>query len=175
MGREQRLNAVATGGGNSKRANVQNWMLEAGWKINDAHAQGINTSWVVGGTHASGIGIGVAQPTPYPDLLVIEVGITTDESARAALTAMGPAAVEALMVELKMGLIQLGVEFNGQGEPLQILRVSQFIYNDGLTKDAFLHRLQQVKDAAFYAMMFLGHKLGQRSQDGWQESLDDVN
>lgn len=76
------------------------------------------------------------------------------------------------MVALKMRLVELGVEFNGEGDPLKLLRVSQFIYDDGLTKDAFLHRVQQVKDAAFYAALFIGHKLGQRAQDGWQDDLN---
>lgn len=171
MGREARLHAAASGG-SSKRTRIQNWMLEAGWKINDAHAQGINTAWVVGGTHASGIGIGVAQPTSYPDMLAIEAGIGLSDEHHKALAAMDVPAREAFMAELKMRLIELGVEFNGEGDPLKLLRVSQFIYDDGLTKDSFLHRVQQVKDAAFYALLFIGHKLSQRSQDNWQDNLN---
>jgi hypothetical protein len=156
----------------SKRERVQNWMLEAGWRINDAQAQGINTAWVVGGTHPSGIGIGVAQPKPYPDLLAIEAGITLDEKARKAFEAMDTKGSGALLVELRLRLLQLGVEFNGIGAPLQMLRVSQFIYDDGLTKDAFLHRVQQVKDAAYFILMFLSYRLDQPPQENWQDNIN---
>lgn len=169
MGREARLNA-AIGGGNSKRTRIQNWMLEASWQINDAQTQGINTTWVIAGRHASGVGVAVAQPAPYPDLLVFEAAVILDEKARSAFEALEPSARRTLIWELQVGLLQLGVEFNGFGDSMQQVTVSQFIYDDGLTKDAFMHRLHRVKDAAFFLAASFGHKLGQ-PQENWQDNI----
>lgn len=175
MGREARLNAAAAGGGghiNHKRARIQEWMMSAGWRINDAQSLGINTAWVIGGLHASQINVAVAQPAPHPDLLAIEAGVTVTEDVRKQFEAMSVSDKNEMLWDLKKGLLFMSLEFNGLGEPLGLIRISQFIYDDGLTKDAFLNRLHRVKDGAFFVLASIGRRFGGPLQENWDESLN---
>lgn len=73
---------------------------------------------------------------------------------------------------VKLKLLQMGVGFNGLGEPLQRFLVNQTIYDDGLTKDTFFQRVDQVRYATLYVIWSLNQKLGTPPHDNWQETLN---
>ena len=172
MGREQRLHAATGGGGhfNGKHGRIQTWMLNAGYQIGEAQAD--NAMWVVGAMHPMGLPIVIVQPRQPTDLLVIQAQVELDETARQKFAELSSEQREAFLFRVKLGLLQMGVGFDGLGDPLQRFLVNQSVYDDGLTKDVFFQRIDQVRYAVLHVIWSLNQKLGRSPQDTWQEDLN---
>jgi len=172
MRREQRPISAAKGGGhfNGKHGRIQTWLLSAGWQIGEAHAD--NAMWVVGAINPMGHPIAIVQAQQPSDMLVIQAQAEFDESIRQKFAEFSAEQREAHLMEIKLGLLQMGVGFNGLADPLERVSITHNVYDDGLTKDNFFRRVEQVRYAVLYLIWSLNHKLGNPPQDNWQETLN---
>ena len=152
-----------------KRPKIQNWLMQEGWQVGEAQAD--NTAWALTATNPLGHVVVVAQPQQASDMIVLQASIVFDDSFRHQFGSLDQAARQNVLWDIRLGLLQLGVEFNGLDDTPNQFVVSQRIYDDGLTKDAFAQRLSQVKNAMLFVLWSISRKLGQPPSDNWPDNL----
>jgi hypothetical protein len=174
MGREQRINAAASGGGGhftGKHGRIQAWLLGAGWQIGEAQAD--NAVWVVGAVNPIGHPVAIVQLRQPQDMIVVQASLEFDDAFREQFGTLSGDERAALILEVKLGLLKLGVGFdNGLADPLHRFAVTQTIFDDGLTKDTFFQRVDQVRYGVLLALWTLQAKVGRPPHDNWQDTLN---
>lgn len=154
--------------GVGKRQRIQGWLMQEGWQISDAQAE--NAAWTIAATNPHGQGVVVVQPQQVSDVLVLQASVKVDASFHETFAAIEQTKRDDLLWNVRFGLLQMGVEFAGLDDPPRQLVLTQRIYNDGLTKDAFVQRMMQVRNATLFAVWSITRGL-QRPPDSWPESI----
>lgn len=143
-----------------KRARVKNW-LETEWLLSEIFDP--NTSWIVQATNkapgAEAQAFVVLQTTIFPDQLLIQGSAEVDPEMQEQLSAMSAAERREFLWDLRFGLLKLGVEFTGVVDPLELVMVRKTIWDDALTKDEFMNRVDQVNSAVIYVIWMLQRRL----------------
>jgi hypothetical protein len=143
-----------------KRALVKDW-LDTEWSLSEAYDP--NTSWVVQATNKSGAADGqafvVLQTTIFPDQMLIQGSVAVEPEMQDQLAAMAAAERSEFLWELRFGLLKLGVEFIGVADPLEEVMIRKCIWDDGLTKDEFMNRVDQVNSAVIYVLWTLQRRM----------------
>src|ERR1700720_3526439 len=128
-----------------KRALVKDW-LSTEWSLSDLYDP--NTYWILQAMSKEGKGEGqsfvVLQTTVFPDQLLIQASAEVVPEMRKQMTEMTDADRRDLLWELRFGLLNLGVEFTGVTEPLELVMIRKSIWDDALTKDCFMNRVDEV-------------------------------
>lgn len=151
-----------------KRARVKDW-LETEWTLSEIYDP--NTSWIVQAINkapgAEEQAFLVLQTTIFPDQLLIQGSTEVVPEMQEQLTAMTAAERREFIWELRFGLLKLGVEFTGVVDPLEMVMVRKTIWDDALTKDEFMNRVDQVNSAVIYVIWMLQRRLpvGQSDSD----------
>lgn len=143
-----------------KRALIKDW-LSIEWTLSDLHDP--NTHWIVQAINkddaAGGRAFLVLQTTLFVDQLLIQGSVEVEPEMRKQLTEMSDADRLALFWEIRFGLLNLGVEFTGVTEPLEMVRVRSEIWDDALTKDTFMSRVDEVNAAIVFVLWTLQRRL----------------
>lgn len=147
----------------SKRARIKNW-LETEWLLSEIHDP--NTSWVVQATNrtaaADGQSFVVLQTPLFPDQMLIQGSVEVEAEMQEQLTALSATERREFLWELRFGLLKLGVEFIGVADPLDEVMIRKTIWDDALTKDEFMNRVDQVNSAVIYVIWMLQRRLPAR-------------
>jgi hypothetical protein len=153
-----------------KRARVKDW-LNTEWSLSDIYDP--NTHWIVQATNkdakAEGQAFVVLQTTVSPDQLLIQGSVEIVPEMQKQLTEMTAADRRDLFWELRFGLLNLGVEFTGVTEPLEFVMVRKCIWDDALTKDCFMTRVDEVNSAVIFVVWTLQRRLP-NSESGVESS-----
>lgn len=136
-------NSTATPASQGKRSRIQRWLAEEGWQITEL--QHPDAVWLFQVFDSMGHGMGIIQPKSSPDRIVIQSPITIDADRQRALSALSEKVRQALVWEIRSGLLAIGLDFTGLSDPLSFVGLTQQICDDGLTKDRFTQRILQVK------------------------------
>lgn len=128
----------------SKRTKVQRWLMEEDWQIADFPAPE-GALWTIRCTNAIGNVLFIIQSTRIPDRLDIQTSVGVSEDHQNLIAAMPANERASLWWDLRFELLKMKLEFAGFAEPVKEITLTQKIYNDGLTRDRFIQRINQVK------------------------------
>jgi hypothetical protein len=141
------------------QSKIQAWLMEEGWRIRQEQAP--DAEWFVSGESEARVRIGVGQRKGSPDQIIVQGSVTIDQAHQDKINKLPKDERGKFLWDLRFSLLNLGVEFSGVTEPPQEIRISQRIYEDGLTKDRFLQRVSQVRNGVLNVLWMIARKLAQ--------------
>lgn len=129
----------------SARDKIQSWLMSEGWQISEqTHA---DFAWLITAQDAGGRRIVVGQSKARQDLLHLEAAVEPSDEYREMFANLPEDRRREILWKLRFQLLSMNVDFSGVGEPLEAVLLTQRIYLDGLTKDAFIQRFHLVRNA----------------------------
>lgn len=139
------------------REKVQAWLMGEGWSVSEKnHA---DATWLIQAEDRAGRKLLVGQARSPEDQLRIQATVAVAPEHKAKFESLPPETREDALWDLRFRLLGMSVEFDGLGEPLERVTVTQRIYLDGLTKDSFLLRVAAVKNALIAVIWSIGRRL----------------
>lgn len=124
---------------------ISGWLSEEGWKLTPETRPEFR--FVVIADDGSGRKLAISQHSQKPDRVTIEGGVAFGDEQAKKFAALSAAKRQDFLWDLRFDLLATDVEFSGLGEPLRRITLAQPIFYDGLTKDAFMQRVSEVKKA----------------------------
>lgn len=134
---------------------IRNWLLEFGFSIKEISAS--NTSFNFEGTNGEGRKLNVLQESSKKDEIQLGTRIVVEQWPR--IDAMDIDRRNALLWNLRLALINLGVGFMNIDLPLEEIQLHTSIFYDGLTKDRFMFRLFLLRRAIALVSYMIGREL----------------
>lgn len=129
----------------STRGKVQNWIMSEGWQI--AEQVHPNMAWLIRAEDGAGKRILIGQNKEREDHVVLEAHVNFAEDYRRKFDSLPEERRRDILWRLRFRLLMMNVDFAGVGEPLKNVVLTQRIYLDGLTRDAFVQRFLAVRNA----------------------------
>lgn len=153
------------------RGRIQSWLLAEGWELAEKdHAEAV---WLLEARDAGGRHLIVGQKRGKTDQLILEGAVVLSETHQTSFEALDGEARQELLWDLRFLLLGLGVEFQGVQDPFRRVTVGQRIYFDGLTRDGFLQRVTQVRNAILATIWTFARRLNLApSADGAGEGVN---
>ena len=127
------------------RDQIQNWLMSEGWTI--AEQPHPNLAWLIRAEDAGGRKILVGQGMARADQIVLEARVNLADEHRKQFESLPEEQRREALWRLRFRLLSMNVDFAGVAEPMQAVVLTQRIYLDGLTKDAFIQRFSLVRNA----------------------------
>ena len=127
------------------RDKVQNWLMSEGWQI--AEPTHPEFAWLIRAEDGGERRILVGQNKAREDRIHLEANVKISEDHRKLFEGLAEDKRKEVLWNLRFQLLQMNVDFVGVAEPLQDVILTQRIYLDGLTKDAFVQRFITVRNA----------------------------
>jgi hypothetical protein len=141
------------------RLDIRDWLMAEGWVMSEReHA---NARWILVGEDSSKRRIVVARSRFPAEQIRIQATVELSAQHRAQFAALPANLRDAVLWDIRQRLLSMHVEFAGVGLPLERVHLNQRIYLDGLTRDAFIQRALQVKDAMISVIWSVLRHLGQ--------------
>jgi len=139
------------------RGRIQSWLLGEGWELAEKdHGEAL---WLVEARDAGGRHLIVGQKRGKPDQVILEGAVVLSEPHQRSFEALNPEARQELLWELRFSLLGLGVEFQGVQDPFRRITLGQRVYYDGLSRDGFLQRVTQVRNAVLATIWTFARRL----------------
>ena len=138
-GNEKDLSAEAT------RDRVQNWLMGEGWQL--AEPTHPDFAWLIRAEDAGDRRILVGQHKAREDRIHLEANVRVSDDHRQQFETLPDDKRREILWNLRFQLLQMNVDFVGVAEPIEEVILTQRIYLDGLTKDAFIQRFLTVRNA----------------------------
>jgi hypothetical protein len=135
---------------------VHSWLAEESWTIKEL--ADLQAAWAMEAIDPANRIIVVAQRSKSLDQIVIQAAIGFTERDQQRFAQLPSQERTDFLWDLRFKLLQSGVLFDGMSEPLQRVVVTQRIYYDGLTKDAFLQRVTLILNALLLVLWTLARK-----------------
>ena len=135
--KEQEMEAI--------RDKVQNWLMSEGWQI--AEPTHPDFAWLIRAEDGGERRILVGQNKAREDRVHLEANVRISEDHRKLFESLPEKKRREVLWNLRFRLLQMNVDFVGVAEPMQDVILTQRIYLDGLTKDAFIRRFLTVRNA----------------------------
>jgi hypothetical protein len=152
----------------SKRDRIQNWLMQEGWTVGEEQAA--NALWCIN-AKTNGYTMIVAQLAQPADRINIQSSVLVALEHQNLFAAMEQNKRQDFWWNMRMKLLDMGLDFNGLAEPVQRIDIGQRIYDDGLTKDAFLQRVSQVKRGQIVVLWSIGRFLQQPTDEDMDSGL----
>jgi hypothetical protein len=127
------------------RDKVQNWLMSEGWQL--AEPTHPDFAWLIRAEDGGERRILVGQSKAREDRIHLEANVRISEDHRKQFESLAEERRRKVLWDLRFQLLQLNVDFVGVAEPLEEVILTQRIYLDGLTKDAFIQRFLTVRNA----------------------------
>jgi hypothetical protein len=127
------------------RDQVQNWLMSEGWQISEQTHPDL--TWLVRAEDAAKRRILIGQSKSRPDLILLEARVNLAEEHYKLFENLPQEARRKILWDLRFRLLAMNVDFTGIAEPMRSVQVTQRIYLDGLTKDSFIQRFTNVRNA----------------------------
>lgn len=143
-----------TENGDAKKAKIKEWLMQADWRVKEVHEP--QAVWLLTALSQGGKTLTVARPKIAPDRIDIQTSMKLSEDTRRHYEDMASQDRQKLIWDIRIGLIQMGIDFLGIVDSLQEdIILFDCIYDDGLTKDRFLRRLAHVMNGMGYVLYML--------------------
>ena len=120
------------------RDNVQNWLMSEGWKISEQPHPDL--AWLIRAEDAAERRILVGQDKIREDQIILEARVNVGDDHRKKFESLPDERRREILWKLRFRLLLMNVEFVGVADPMEAVVLTQRIYLDGLTKDAFIQR-----------------------------------
>jgi len=127
------------------REKVQSWLMGEGWKI--AEQPHPDFGWLIRVEDAGGRRILVGQHKLRQDQVHLEAVVNIVSEHRQKFESLPEERRRENLWRLRFRLLLMNVDFAGVAEPLQNVLLTQRVYLDGLTKDAFIQRFLMFRNA----------------------------
>ena len=127
------------------RDKVQNWLMSEGWQI--AEPTHPDFAWLIRAEDGGERKILVGQNKAREDRIHLEANVRIADEHRKQFESLPDDKRREALWNLRYQLLQLNVDFVGVAEPIEEVILTQRIYLDGLTKDAFIQRFLTVRNA----------------------------
>ena len=127
------------------RDKVQNWLMSEGWQI--AEPTHPEFAWLIRAEDGGERRILVGQNKAREDRIHLEANVRISDDHRKQFESLPEDKRREVLWNLRFRLLQMNVDFVGVAEPIQDVILTQRIYLDGLTKDAFIQRFLTVRNA----------------------------
>ncbi len=127
------------------RDKIQNWLMNEGWQIAEQAHPGM--TWLIRAEDAGGRKILVGQSNARTDMIHLEARVNIEDDYRQRFESLPEDKRSEILWGLRFRLLQMNVDFAGVTDPMAAVVLTQRIYLDGLTKDAFLQRFLIVRNA----------------------------
>jgi hypothetical protein len=127
------------------RDRVQNWLMSEGWQI--AEPTHPEFAWLIRAEDGGERRILVGQNKAREDRVHLEANVKISDDHRKLFESLPEIKRKEILWNLRFQLLQMNVDFAGVAEPLQDVILTQRIYLDGLTKDAFIQRFITVRNS----------------------------
>jgi len=127
------------------RDKVQKWLMSEGWQI--AEQTHPDMTWLIRAEDAGGRRIVVGQNKARQDLIHLEAAVDLSDEYRKMFESFPEDKRREILWNLRFQLLFMNVDFTGVADPMQAVVLTQRIYLDGLTKDAFIQRFLVVRNA----------------------------
>ena len=127
------------------RDRVQNWLMGEGWQI--AEQSHPNMAWLIRAEDAAQRRILLGQNKARPEFIHLEAHVNIAEDHRKKFESLPQEKRREALWKLRFKLLSMNIEFVGVTEPMQAVVLTQRIYVDGLTRDAFIQRFLGVRNA----------------------------
>ena len=127
------------------RDKVQNWLMSEGWQI--AEPTHPEFAWLIRAEDGGERRILVGQNKAREDRIHLEANVRISDDHRKQFESLAEDKRREVLWNLRFRLLQMNVDFVGVAEPIQDVILTQRIYLDGLTKDAFIQRFLTVRNA----------------------------
>jgi len=124
---------------------VQNWLMSEGWQI--AEPTHPEFAWLIRAEDGGERRILVGQNKAREDRVHLEANVKISDDHRKLFEGLAADKRKEILWNLRYQLLQMNVDFVGVAEPLQDVILTQRIYLDGLTKDAFIQRFLTLRNA----------------------------
>jgi hypothetical protein len=140
------------------RLDIKGWLMAEGWEVSERdHEQ---ARWILVGEDSRKRRVLVAQARFPPEQIRIQATVEVSELHRQHFAALPPQVRESVLWEIRLRLLGMHVEFSGVGEPLERVHLNQRIYLDGLSRDALMQRVSEIKDAMICVIWLTLRHLG---------------
>jgi len=127
------------------RDKVQNWLMSEGWQISEAsHPE---FAWLIRAEDGAERRVLVGQNKAREDRIHLEANVRISEDHRKQFESLAEEKRREVLWNLRFRLLQMNVDFVGVAEPIKEVILTQRMYLDGLTKDAFIQRFLTVRNA----------------------------
>lgn len=153
--------------------NVYEWLTEF-YASTKLHENVSGVFWHVEAKDTVG-GIDVVQFIAYPDRIIAQTVVAVAENHRAALADINPDDRKLFLCDIQLELLKMDVEFRGVVHPLEEIFIQQFLYPDGLNRNALVHMVLHVQKAALIVALMLDRKLDGGSSRIFGEIKEFVN
>ena len=127
------------------RSEIQNWLMSEGWQI--AEPTHPDFAWLIRAEDGGERRILVGQHKAREDRIHLEANVRFSDDHRKQFESLPEEKRREVLWDLRFRLLQMNVDFMGVTEPIQDFILTQRIYLDGLTKDAFIQRFLSVRNA----------------------------
>lgn len=127
------------------RDKVQGWLMGEGWQI--AEQSHPSLAWLIRAEDAAERRILVGQDKVKQDYIHLEARVNIADEHRKKFESLPENRRREILWRLRFRLLLMNVDFVGVAEPMQAVLLTQRIYLDGLTKDAFIQRFLMVRNA----------------------------
>lgn len=126
------------------RDKVQNWLMSEGWQI--AEPTHPDFAWLIRAEDGGERRILVGQNKAREDRIHLEANVRISGDHRKQFESLPEEKRREVLWNLRFRLLQMNVDFVGVAEPIQDIILTQRIYLDGLTKDAFIQRFLTLRN-----------------------------
>jgi len=127
------------------RDKVQNWLMSEGWKISEQTHPDL--AWLIRAEDAAERRILVGQDKTRQDQIILEARVNVGDDHRKKFESLAEERRREILWRLRFRLLLMNVDFVGVADPMQTVVLTQRLYLDGLTKDAFIQRFLIVRNA----------------------------
>jgi len=127
------------------REKVQNWLMSEGWKISEQSHP--DMAWLIRAEDAAERRILVGQDKTRQDQIILEARVNVGDDHRKKFESLPEERRREILWKLRFRLLLMNVEFVGVADPMETVVLTQRLYLDGLTKDAFIQRFLIVRNA----------------------------
>ena len=124
-----------------RRTLIKKWLVELGFVVNEYQDENAAFGF---GAETGGDKIAVYQPIDQPDLVVIAARLSLNAYSK-LLSNRRNTVQGSLLWELGFALLDTGLIFEREGDPIKWINLHANIYSDGLTKDRFAQKILKVQ------------------------------
>jgi hypothetical protein len=127
------------------RDKIQTWLMGEGYQI--AEQPHPELAWLIRAEDGTGRRILVGQNKVRQDQIFLEARVNIGDEHRRKFESLSEKKRKEILWKLRFRLLMMNVDFAGVAEPVRAVVLTQRIYLDGLTKDAFIQRFLVVRNA----------------------------
>jgi hypothetical protein len=138
---------------NDAKDKIKTWLAEEGWQVTERAAPDARFALVA--EDRRGHKMIVSQKAAAADRVVVQVIISLSDDDSRRFSALPEKKKQQFLWDLRFGLLQADVEFDGLTDPPKQIVVAEPIFYDALTKDLFVQRFSQVKRAMLLVLWSL--------------------